>query len=559
MERVFLEEYPELREFDTFRVENTSQKTGKYRSFSFEFREKETCVILSKILNAKTFQAGHTLLLNVLIQGSALNIALKKAFFRDYQDQKLLSLAMFLFCEKGRAFQAYQVYAENNLLPWLFPLTEIEISDLIADLRQEKIDLFVKSLKENSLNLIDKKSNECYYVFENLIKINELKSPFQGTIELDLDLSAFNKRQVCIISDQTTGDPLYYETTLGENFDLLTLGSKVKNVLGESFKDNVTFVLDPKHSSFKNILTLSKHNLKFLLNVKSSSSFVKKLIFANLKKLEDLDSYDSQINLHVVTKTLTLSYPQKNVKEKDESRVKKTLFVHLFYDSTKHLEAYERGGIFLKQLMESLYKGAKLSFSEKKIKDRYLIETTSKDGKISYVVNESKFREDLCLIGFKIVVSNCESSAFKAYCALLMQKGIGQSFSCNNKDVLGSTFIYSRKPGMMLLNFLVSSFALKLKAKLSQSSFKEVSAPLNCEDEIIECLKGIKAKIWQDKLFYTEVTYKRQELLDALKLTLPDPKELSAEELELLESNDNLGFNKAQSDKLLDSIIEDFL
>ena len=81
MERVFLEEYPELREFDTFRVENTSQKTGKYRSFSFEFREKETCVILSKILNAKTFQAGHTLLLNVLIQGSALNIALKKAFF----------------------------------------------------------------------------------------------------------------------------------------------------------------------------------------------------------------------------------------------------------------------------------------------------------------------------------------------------------------------------------------------------------------------------------------------------------------------------------------------
>ena len=111
----------------------------------------------------------------------------------------------------------------------------------------------------------------------------------------------------------------------------------------------------------------------------------------------------------------------------------------------------------------------------------------------------------------------------------------------------------------MLLNFLVSSFALKLKAKLSQSSFKEVSAPLNCEDEIIECLEGIKAKIWQDKLFYTEVTYKRQELLDALKLTLPDPKELSAEELELLESNDNLGFNKAQSDKLLDSIIEDFL
>lgn len=140
-----------------------------------------------------------------------------------------------------------------------------------------------------------------------------------------------------------------------------------------------------------------------------------------------------------------------------------------------------------------------------------------------------------------------------------MQKGIGQSFSYNNKDVLGSTFIYSRKPGMMLLNFLVSSFALKLKAKLSQSSFKEVSAPFNCEDEIIECLKGIKAKIWQDKLFYTEVTYKRQELLDALKLTLPDPKELSAEELELLESNDNLGFNKAQSDKLLDSIIEDFL
>lgn len=209
MERVFLEEYPELREFDTFRVENTSQKTGKYRSFSFEFREKETCVILSKILNAKTFQAWHTLLLNVLIQGSALNIALKKAFFRDYQDQKLLSLAMFLFCEKGRAFQAYQVYAENNLLPWLFPLTEIEISDLIADLRQENIDLFVKSLKENSLNLTDKKSNECYYVFENLIKINELKSPFQGTIELDLDLSAFNKRQVCIISDQTTGDPLY--------------------------------------------------------------------------------------------------------------------------------------------------------------------------------------------------------------------------------------------------------------------------------------------------------------------------------------------------------------
>ena len=76
------------------------------------------------------------------------------------------------------------------------------------------------------MSVIDKKSNECYYVFENLIKINELKSPFQGTIELDLDLSAFNKRQVCIISDQTTGDPLYYETTLGENFDLLTLDLK---------------------------------------------------------------------------------------------------------------------------------------------------------------------------------------------------------------------------------------------------------------------------------------------------------------------------------------------
>lgn len=77
----------------------------------------------------------------------------------------------------------------------------------------------------------------------------------------------------------------------------------------------------------------------------------------------------------------------------------------------------------------------------------------------------------------------------------------------------------------------VRVFALLFKTRISQCKTKGMKIPFEGDRAIMTKLSGIKATLWEDGMYYSEVTGKKRELLEALDIPLPDAAVFTKAEL----------------------------
>lgn len=76
------------------------------------------------------------------------------------------------------------------------------------------------------------------------------------------------------------------------------------------------------------------------------------------------------------------------------------------------------------------------------------------------------------------------------------------------------------------------------KTRISQCKTKGMQIPFEGDRAVMTKLSGIKATLWEDGMYYTEVTGKKRELLEALDIPLPDAAVFTKAELENMKEDD---------------------
>lgn len=531
----FLEKHPELMELDTFRVEKKLPGKRKKRSFGWDFRPRDEMVSLQQSLNASTQMAGHTWLLGHLVAGTPPAEALKRAFGRYNRHLKILSLAMYMYCEGTCAVEKYQAYAGNNRLPWHRPLSPGQCSKLFSGLRSDEIDHFLKILGEETAAIEEKNAGGdiTYYALDSTSL-----STFSGRLTdarfgHNKDGDALRQINVLMIVSQETGVPVFYRTYAGDIPDVSTIVTTVKDFLRLGLNRMAVVVLDRGYSSVRNIHTFCQTGMQFVLNFRTACSLARNLITEHRQTLESYDSLDPVTGVHAVTAKVTWSYPVSYrtdcVRPPHE---KKELFFHIYYDPEYRHDASRRLGLVVARILERLKKGQELTAPESKIRERLIITEQNEDGTVSWRTDRQGVAEELYFRGFRILVSDTVSTAREADRAYQTRNTVEQGFMCLKQDIDNRVRSSgnSSSAGRLFTMFVATSLALMLRSRIAACRMKGFELPENNDAVILEILRGIKARVWNEGLYYTEVTGKRRELLEALNVPVPSLERFTEKE-----------------------------
>ena len=85
--------------------------------------------------------------------------------------------------------------------------------------------------------------------------------------------------------------------------------------------------------------------------------------------------------------------------------------------------------------------------------------------------------------------------------------------------------------------FIATSIGLMFKNSISQCKTKGTQIPFEGDRAIMTKLSGIKATLWEDGMYYTEVTGKKMEHLEALDIPLPEAAVFIKAELERMKED----------------------
>ena len=533
----FLEQFPVLKEIDTFRVERKLPGIRKNRSYGWDFCPRDEMVSLQKALDAKTQMAGHTWLLGHLIAGTPLANAMKRAFSSYNRHLKILSLAMYMYCEGTCAVEKYAAYAENNRLPWHRPLTPGQCSRLFSGIHSDETDHFLKILGEETAAIEEENAGGggiTYYALDSTSISTCARGLTDARFGHNKDGDTLRQINVLMIVNQETGVPVFYRTYAGDIPDVSTIVTTVKDFLRLGLNRRAVVVLDRGYSSVRNIHTFCQTGMQFVLNFRTSCTLARNLITEHRQALESYDSLDPLTGVHAVTAKVTWSYPVNYRTDcKRPPHERKELYFHIYYDPEYRHEASARLGLVVARILERLRKGQELTALEAKVRERLILTELREDGTLSWRTDAQGVAEELYFRGYRILVSDTVSTAREADRAYQARNTVEQGFLCLKQDIdrRVRSSKNSSSAGKLFTMFVAASLALMLRSRIAACRLKGFELPEDNDAVILEILRGIKARVWNEGLYYTEITGKRRELLEALNVPVPSLEKFTAKEM----------------------------
>lgn len=300
----FLKAYPLLEQLDVYRELDT-KKTGnsKLSKFKLVFKAKDELISLTKAIKLKKLAAGATFAIDYIIANTPFATALARTFNKYKRDYKLLSLAYYLYLVQKSSMQGYYTFASTTRLPYQRPLDATQISRLFASITDDEINKFFLQL--NKLITTQEEANvgktNVYYALDSTSISTYARKISKAQFGYNKDGDDLRQINVLMLVNQETGQPLYYRAYDGDVPDVSTVCHTLKEYARINLNRQAIIVSDKGYSSVININKFLQSDTKFLLNLKTSLSFCKNLIFENLNKILDISNYNSTYNNYMLT------------------------------------------------------------------------------------------------------------------------------------------------------------------------------------------------------------------------------------------------------------------
>ncbi len=559
----FLQEHPELGKLDTYRKAKAPAKPGGRRSYFLVFEPHDEQVSLRQSFKAKTLTAGPTWVLDHIIKDSPLATALKDVFSPYNRHRKIVSLAYYMYLNSTTSMECYAAFAKNNRLPWQEPLRPSQCSQLFKSISKEDIDKFLKKLNQEvcKIEQVNVGSVNTYYALDATSFSTYAKNLTQEAGGHNKDEDHLRQINLLMLVNQKTGVPVYYRCVDGDVPDIASVLYTLRDIVRSGVNRRAIAVGDRGYFSIANIHRFYQGKASFVMNFKTSGSLARNFISKHKAELEGMDSYDPVLRQHVYSITTSWSYPinfKTNCKQR-RPHERADIQVHIFFDANiKHIKT-ENLTIALSDLRLRLKGGSKLSYEEQKLAERLLIIERDAEGNcVSIKANKAKIAEYLFTAGYQILLSDCIADPREAYRAYQMHNSMAEAFAVWKQDLRGCfhTSTCSTTAGKIFTLFIATSIALLFKTHASYC--KAMALPFDGDKAIMEELKGIKAKEWQDRLYYTEITGIKRLLLEALDIPIPDVAVFTKAEQQDLQSDQELADDEGFIASTVDEMVAKF-
>ncbi len=540
----FLQEHPKLSEVESYRRLMTSHQNSKIKSYQICFEPKDEQVSLRQSLSARVYLAGHTWVLDHIIRDTPLERALEKVFAQFNRNKKIISLAYYMYLQQSSALECYSSFAEINRLPWQKPLTLGQCSKLFQSISYTEIDNFLKALNEEICRQEEENAGKInvYYLLDSTsVNTHDRKLPpenFDYNRDGD-DLKQFN---LLMLVNKETGVPAYYRAFHGEVPDVSTVLFTLQEFARLGMNRQAIVVCDRGYSSITSIHRFLKTKTQFLLNMRTTFTVCRNLICHILHKLNNPESYEPDIKQHVLTEEFTLSYPVNyQIDCKHPPRDKARLYAHIYLDKDiRHMKESSLTQA-LSTIGKKILAGKALSDLENKLADKYLT-VTLKKGKVTNVAYEhNAIAQTTLMDGIMVLLTDAIKDPIEAYRAYCARFQVELSFAAYKQSAGGDSTRASTvktAEGKLFTQFVAAAIATMFRFQISCCRFKGFNLPFDGDRQILDKLKGIRAAVWDDGLYYSEILGVKKQLLEALNIPIPKLERFTGSELEDLQSVD---------------------
>ncbi|MCL2825195.1 MAG: IS1634 family transposase [Polyangiaceae bacterium] len=448
-------------------------------------------------LGTKSKVIGPHVLLTKVANDIGLTQALKKSFPETYK--LILSLAFFI-AQKGSALSRCETWSNSHCHPQDEPITSQSISELLKrpneDSRQHFLAHWLKRLSETELLCYDLTSISSYATGNEFVR--------RGYNRDGENLPQIN---LAMLFGQRTGLPAYYRRLPGNITDTKTLQTTMKTLdfLGQS---KLSVVLDRGFYSEQNIQALLRKRFRFFIAVPKGRLWVRSIIDQHKDEIASPRQYKQVGDTEVLYIPSPIHYINR-----------RRCYVHLYYNSTRAAEDYDR---FIKKLIscKGELESGNRNEKNKDLYERYFHVRESAKGTIGVDYNDDEIRAyKNRYAGFFCILTNVRADSDEVL-DIYRRKDVVENCFDDLKNALDMKRLRIHSSSAMDSRLFIQFLALSLLSRIRTVSREHKSLKHKTAREIIETMETLTRISYSSRAtpIITEAGPAERNIIDAFAL-----------------------------------------
>ena len=424
---------------------------------------------------------GATYLFDQIGIETGITADLKACFPKTYK--QILSVAYYLILEDQNPLFRFKKWAKLHMHPYGADIPSQRSTELFQSITEEEKMHFFRLQGKRRFE------SECWaYDSTSISSYSETMKQFKyGKNKDGENLPQIN---LAILFGEESGLPFYYRKIIGNIPDVKTVRELIRelDILGY---EKIKLVMDRGYYSTDNINALYKDHMKFLCGTATTLRYAKDFIREVGANKDSYESYNSELELYIFSKTISWDYEQARPYKGDSIKGERRMYLHLYYNPDKQVDDAKAFNRKLDMLKEELLSGKRVPEHEKDYKKYFVIKETPVRG-ISLTYKQDEINAARERYGFFTLISNEVKDPVTAIRLYRMRDIVEKAFwnikeRLNLKRTLTSS--ESSLDGKLFVEFVALIYLSYIKNKMEEAGLfsRYTMHELLDELDVIEC------------------------------------------------------------------------
>ena len=424
---------------------------------------------------------GATYLFDQIGIETGITADLKACFPKTYK--QILSVAYYLILEDQNPLFRFKKWAKLHMHPYGADIPSQRSTELFQSITEEE--------KMHFFRLQGKRRFESeYWAYDSTSISSYSETMKQFKYGKNKDGENLPQINLAILFGEESGLPFYYRKITGNIPDVKTVRELIRelDILGY---EKIKLVMDRGYYSTDNINALYKDHMKFLCGTATTLRYAKDFIREVGANKDSYESYNSELELYIFSKTISWDYEQARPYKGDSIKGERRMYLHLYYNPDKQVDDAKAFNRKLDMLKEELLSGKRVPEHEKDYKKYFDIKETPVRG-VSLTYKQDEINAARERYGFFTLISNEVKDPVTAIRLYRMRDIVEKAFwnikeRLNLKRTLTSS--ESSLEGKLFVEFVALIYLSYIKNKMEEAGLfsRYTMHELLDELDVIEC------------------------------------------------------------------------
>lgn len=472
--------------------------------YFFEKSEIEQIRYLQFNLDRRRYRAGATYALGWLAKELGISAALKQVFKDDAP--KLLSMIFFLN-QESTGWDDYNYLPSCTLLPYQKKLGEKAITGLLKKLTPQKAGRLLSVLRKSWMQNSQGPERKTALAFD-LTSLDAYRAALapETIEEAEKRRHAIALGQTCALAvwDRHTVTPLYCRTCTGPLPGIKTIAGQIKKALGDAGDYRTILVSERGRIKFDCVTQALENDLRFLFSCDVHEYAVQSVIDKNYDKLLLDETYNEDLDEHVVTCALYFKYRPSGSAGRGTASAAR-VYLHIYFDEKENGAAKVFRTVGLGNLKDTLVEPERYAGKPGFLRDLKENGFVWKNGQ--WQLDPAKIKYAMRLEGVRALITDCIADRLEADRIFKEREKIQEDFDYFDRRAKQDVLPDELRKRSSLLQFFAS--ALSYLARFRCALYKSTLTKEECNDQYyliherfsISELKEVEAQYFEGRGF----------------------------------------------------------